>query len=37
MCRLDVGRVLECTPWQLWECPTVVEDALGLHLEATFL
>jgi hypothetical protein len=37
MRRLDVGRVLECAPWQLWEGPAVAEDALGLHLEATFL
>jgi hypothetical protein len=34
---LDVGRVLDCAPWQLGERPTVVVVALGLHLEATFL
>lgn len=37
MRRLDVCGVFECAPWQLWERPTVVENALGLHLEATFL
>jgi hypothetical protein len=34
---LDVGRVLDCAPWQLGKRPTVVVVALGLHLEATLL
>jgi len=34
---LDVGRVLDCAPWQLGERPTIFVVALGLHLETTFL
>ena len=37
VCRLDIGWILDCAPWQLGKRPTVVVVALGLHLEAAFL